>query len=188
MRVEWVVLVDEADREVGVARKDEVHHAATPLHRAFSLFLFDRAGRTLLQRRAWTKKTWPGIWSNGCCGHPGPGESTLAAASRRCREELGATPLEPWIALPDFRYRAELDGVVENEICPVLAAQIEPEALSPDPDEVAELRWLAWEEWLAELERRPEGFSPWSVEEVRGLEASPSFAAWRAAAAAGAAP
>ena len=181
MKDEWVVLVDEADREVGLARKDEVHHAATPLHRAFSLFLFDRSGRTLLQRRALSKKTWPGIWSNGCCGHPGPGESTLDAAVRRCREELGALPLEPWIALPDYRYRAELDGVVENEICPVLAARIEPDRLAPDPDEVAELRWLAWEEWLSELERRPGNYSPWSVEETRRLEATERFAGWRAA-------
>ena len=58
-----MVLVDEADRELGTARKRDVHHAATPLHRAFSLFLFDAGGRTLLQRRALMKHTWPGVWS-----------------------------------------------------------------------------------------------------------------------------
>jgi isopentenyl-diphosphate delta-isomerase type 1 len=176
---EWVVLVDEADRELGVARKRDVHHAGTPLHRAFSLFLFDAAGRTLLQRRADTKRTFPGLWSNACCGHPAPGESTLDAARRRCREELGAEPTESWIAIPDFRYRAEAGGIVENEICPVVVGGLDSNAaLAPDPAEVAATRWLDWETFLGEL---PGDYSPWSVAEAARLAADPRFRAWLAA-------
>jgi len=185
MREEWVVLVDEQNRELGLAAKRDVHHAETPLHRAFSLFLFDPAGRTLLQRRALTKRTWPGIWSNGCCGHPGPGETTLEAALRRCLEELGTEPIEPWIALPDYRYRAELDGVVENEICPVLVARVEPDALRPDPDEVGDLLWMEWPEFLDDVVARPGGWSPWAVEEARRLDADPRFRDWLSVTAAG---
>lgn len=177
---EWVVLVDEADRELGTARKREVHHAATPLHRAFSLFLFDARGRTLLQRRALAKRTWPGVWSNACCGHPRPGEAPAAAARRRCLEELGVAPRELTLVLPDFRYRAEADGVVENELCPVFVARSDETPLAPDPAEVAATRWIAWERFLAEL---PGEYSPWAVEEARRLAASPAFAAWRGAAA-----
>jgi isopentenyl-diphosphate delta-isomerase type 1 len=179
MRREWVVLVDDDNRELGRAPKDEVHHGATPLHRAFSLFLFDRRGRTLLQRRSSAKKTWPGIWSNGCCGHPTPGEEADEAARRRCAEELGAAPTDLEAALPDYRYRAELDGVVENEICPVFVGRVEPEALRPDPAEVADLRWLDWDELLAELALRPELYSPWCVEEAVLLDADPGFTRWR---------
>lgn len=181
MEREWVVLVDEENRELGRALKSEVHHATTPLHRAFSLFLFDRAGRTLVQRRAPGKATWPGIWSNSCCGHPAPGEATLDAVARRCREELGAEPQGVWLALPGFRYRAEWDGLVENEICPVAVARIETAAIEPDPAEVESHAWLSWEELLAELERRPERWSPWCAEEARRLEASAEFRAWRRA-------
>ncbi len=35
---EYVVLVDEADREIGVEKKSKVHSSLTPLHRAFSIF------------------------------------------------------------------------------------------------------------------------------------------------------
>lgn len=175
MRVEWVVLVDDENRELGVAPKGEVHHAATPLHRAFSLFLFDRAGRTLLQRRALAKRTWPGVWSNACCGHPGPGESTLEAATRRCREELGSLPDALWVALPDYRYRAELDGIVENEICPVVVGRIEPEALRPDREEVDAVRWLDWRAFVDDVAQRPGAWSPWSVEEALHLDASPAM-------------
>lgn len=178
VREEWVVLVDAADRELGRARKDEVHHGATPLHRAFSLFLFDDAGRTLLQRRAAGKRTWPGIWSNACCGHPAPGEATADAVARRCREELGIEVRELTVVLPGFRYRAELDGVVENELCPVFAARWDGSPLAPDAAEVAATRWLDWQAFLAEL---PGVYTPWAVLEARALAASPEFAAWRRA-------
>jgi len=177
---EWVVLVDEADREIGIAPKDEVHHAATPLHRAFSLFLFDRRGRVLAQRRALAKRTWPGIWSNACCGHPAPGEATMDAVRRRCREELGATPLDSWLALPDYRYRAELDGIVENEICPVAVGRVELSELAPDPAEVAELAWWSWGDLLAELGGDRRRWSPWCREEAARLDALPAFRAWLA--------
>jgi isopentenyl-diphosphate delta-isomerase type 1 len=177
--VEWVVLVDDDDRELAVARKDEVHHAATPLHRGFSLFLFDDAGRTLLQRRAESKRTWPGVWSNACCGHPDPGESAADAARRRCRHELGVEPLDLEVALPRFRYRAEAGGVVENELCPVLVGRLGGGPLTPRTEEIAETRWLDWRTFLAEL---PAAYSPWAAEEAPRLEAEPRFRDWLAAA------
>jgi isopentenyl-diphosphate delta-isomerase len=179
MREEWVVLVDEQDRELGLAKKAEVHHGATPLHRAFSAFLFDREGRLLLQQRSAAKATWPLVWSNSCCGHPAPGEATLAAARRRIAEELGAPAAELWVALPDYRYRAELDGIVENEICPVVVGRLDPAALAPDPDEVGAVRWVDWQSILAEIARGEGGYSPWCREETELLEALASFRAWR---------
>ena len=175
MSSEWVVLVDDENREIGVARKDGVHHATTPLHRAFSLFLFDADRRTLLQRRATGKRTFPGVWSNACCGHPAPGETVVEAALRRCKEELGVEPAELWIAIPDYRYRAEAGGVVENEICPVVVGRLAAETLRPDALEVAATRWIDWHELLAEL---PGDYSPWCVGEASRLAADPRFRAW----------
>lgn len=37
------------------------------LHRAFSVFLFDKKGRVLMQRRADSKHTFAGYWTNTCC-------------------------------------------------------------------------------------------------------------------------
>jgi isopentenyl-diphosphate delta-isomerase type 1 len=172
---EWVVLVDDDDRELGVARKAEVHHAATPLHRAFSLFLFDDRGQTLLQRRSLTKRTWPGIWSNACCGHPQPGESTIDAVRRRSREELGVDLLDLRVALPDFRYRAELAGVVENELCPVYVGRLDGQPLRPAAVEVAATRWVGWSGFFGQL---PGEISPWCAEEAALLESSPEFRLW----------
>ncbi|HSM49870.1 MAG TPA: isopentenyl-diphosphate Delta-isomerase [Thermoanaerobaculia bacterium] len=174
---ELVVLVDEAGRAIGTAPKAEVHHEATPLHRAFSLFLFDERGRTLLQRRSRAKRTWPGVWSNSCCGHPMPGEESEEAARRRLREELGLAEEGLETMLPGFRYRAEEGGVVENELCPVLVAR--PVGLpAPDPEEVMELQWVDWVALLARVRERPESLSPWCREEALLLDREPRFHRW----------
>src|SRR6187402_2010588 len=101
-----VVLVDDHGNPTGSAPRDTVHGVDTPLHLAFSCYLFDTDGRVLLSRRALTKKTWPGVWTNSFCGHPGWGEATPEAIERHARLELGVSVSEIRAILPDFRYRA----------------------------------------------------------------------------------
>ena len=112
-----VVLLDDDGTPTGTAPRLDVHGADTPLHQAFSVHLFDDAGRVLLTRRALSKRTWPGVWTNSCCGHPRPGEAVEDAVRRRVREELGVEVRDLRLLLPDFRYRAvDASGVVENEL------------------------------------------------------------------------
>lgn len=178
---ELVVLVDDQDRPLGTAPKARVHTDATPLHRAFSVFLFDRQGRLLTQQRAGHKKTWPLVWANSCCGHPLPDESRESALRRRLRDELGVTAVESLFeAVPEFRYRAERDGIVENEICPVWVGTLE-QTPTPNPEEVEAVRWIAWDDFAAVCDATPEAYAPWTIEEVAALRRKPAFAAFLAA-------
>lgn len=172
---EQVVLLDEQGRAVGAAPKREVHHRDTPLHLAFSCYLFDEAGRVLLTRRALHKATWPGVWTNSCCGHPAPGEPFLDAVRRRVGEELGVLPADARVALPAFRYRAVMDdGTVENEMCPVVVAHCaDPGALSPDPEEVADTAWLEWAQLRADVRDGRRELSPWCTQQVELLPEDP---------------
>ena len=120
LKQEYVVLVDKYNNLLRVAPKLESHHHNTPLHRGFSLFLFNERGELLLQQRSSRKKTWPLVWSNSCCGHPMLDESSLEAAKRRLDYELGISDADIFEIVPDFRYKVELNGIVENEICPIL--------------------------------------------------------------------
>lgn len=165
-----VVLVDDRGRPIGRADRLSVHTTETPLHLAFSTYLFNSRGEVLLTRRALGKKTWPGVWTNSCCGHPRPRESVEDAARRRIREELGLTvgPLVPM--LPDFRYRAvDASGIVEHEVCPVYAGFVTDVDPVPDPAEVAEWAWVPWERFAAAIIATPHVYSPWAALQVPQL-------------------
>lgn len=160
---EMVVLVDDDGNEIGQALKSEVHTTDTPLHRAFSIHLFNNEGDVLITRRALGKKTWPGVWTNAVCGHPGPGEETVDAIVRRVSDEIGATVTEVRVVLPDFRYRAvDASGIVENEICPVYVGKLTSDP-HPAIAEVAEWQWVKPEHITAGAEATPFAFSPWFV-------------------------
>lgn len=158
---ESVVLVSEQGRILGTEAKSLVHGRSTKLHLAFSCYLIDDLGRVLVTRRALSKQTWPGVWSNSFCGHPGPGEQCHEALTRRARQELGVEVGDIRNPLPHFRYRAvDANGIVENELCPVFTARVRGE-LHPDPDEVMEWEWVSLQPLSASLNGTPFIFSPW---------------------------
>ena len=170
---ESVVLLDEEGRAIGTADKRGVHHTATPLHLAFSCYLFDGAGSVLVTQRALHKPTWPGVWTNSCCGHPAPGEDLEEAVRRRVGQELGVRVEGLRLLLPRFRYRAVMDdGMVEHEMCPVFAATTADE-VRPDPAEVEEARWEPWDAFRAGVLDGSRDISPWCREQVAELPADP---------------
>ena len=187
--MESVVLVDEAGCARGTAAKATVHHGRTPLHLAFSCYLFNPAGQFLLTRRAESKRTWPGVWTNTCCGHPQPGEPVADSVRRRLRQELGIAAAELRLVLPGFRYRARMaNGVCENELCPVYAAYAGA-APEPDPAEVAEFRWVDWDEFREAVPAGRQPVSPWCALQVGELAAlGPRPLDWAPADAAGLPP
>lgn len=177
--MEDVVLVDDEGNPIGTASKATVHHEDTPLHLAFSAYVFNPRGDFLLTRRATAKRTWPGVWTNSCCGHPLPGESLRDAVARRLDDELGLVPTAIDLVLPRFRYRAEMpNGIVENELCPVFRVRTDG---TPDPDaaEVSQATWVRWETLVAAAMGDEGAISPWCRSQVAELrELGPDPAAW----------
>jgi isopentenyl-diphosphate Delta-isomerase len=166
-----VVLLDEVGLPCGSASRSLVHSARTPLHLAFSCYLVGPDGRMLVTRRALTKRTWPGVWTNAFCGHPRPGEPMAHAIRRHARSELGITVRGVELVLPQFRYRAtDAAGVVENEVCPVYLATTRQEP-HPDPDEVLAYEWVEPEALGRAVRSAPWAFSPWLVGQVEELAA-----------------
>jgi isopentenyl-diphosphate delta-isomerase len=161
LTAESVVLLADDGSPVGLADKATVHSADTPLHLAFSCHVFDGEGRILVTRRALAKLTWPGVWTNSFCGHPGPGESIEDAVIRRASDELGIRLENLTLVLPDFRYRAvDPSGIVENEVCPVFTATTTSE-VAPVASEVVECQWAEPRALLAAVDATPWAFSPW---------------------------
>ena len=166
---ELVVLVDEDGNAIGSAPKTTTHHARTPLHLAFSCYVFDGAGQLLLTQRAHDKPTFPGVWTNSFCGHPSPGEVIFEAVERRAEQELGLTLRAVTLALPMFRYEATMaNGVRENELCPVFTAIATSDA-TPDLAEVAGLEWVRWRLFRDEVLAGEREVSTWCASQVAEL-------------------
>lgn len=169
--MEQVVLLDEQGRGIGVTDKATVHHGDTPLHLAFSCYVFNRRGELLVTRRAWGKKTWPGVVTNSCCGHPAPAEPFTEAVVRRLGTELGLPPARVDLLLPRFRYRAVMaNGIVENELCPVFRAVTDADPVAA-PLEVEEHGWMSWPLFVSLVSGGELEVSPWCREQVAQLVA-----------------
>lgn len=167
---EIVVLLDEDGSPTGTMPKADVHHADTPLHLAFSSYIFTPDHRLLLTRRALTKVAWPGVWTNSCCGHPDATETPEEAAQRRIGQELNLTAPTLETVLPHFKYRAtDVSGVVEHEICPVFAGVTPQAHLTPNPQEVCDWAWVPWTNVVLMAIESPALLSPWAVLQIQEL-------------------
>ena len=158
-----VELVDADGVPMGSATVDEAHQAPGRLHRAFSVFLRDPHGRVLLQQRAAAKTRFPLRWANTCCGHPAPGEDVAVAARRRLLEEIGVGEVE-LAEVGRYSYYAEdpTTGRVEYEFDHVLLGDAPAgHPLLPDPDEVADVRWIRVAELRRAIAAEPRSYAPW---------------------------
>lgn len=153
-----VILVNEEDVAIGTMEKMDAHRRGV-LHRAFSVFVFDRQGNMLLQQRSAEKYHGALLWSNTCCSHPYPGEAVERAAVRRLEEEMGFTaPLEKIFT---FTYRADVENnLVEHEYDHVFAGIYEGKIVL-NPSEVAAYEYLPMETISRRLYDQPATFTSW---------------------------
>lgn len=170
--LDLVELVTADGEAAGTATVAAAHQPPGQRHRAFSVLLVDPAGRLLLQQRAAVKTRFPLRWGNTCCGHPAPGQPVVNEAATRLVEELGVRQV-PLTELGVYRYRADdpATGRVEDEYDHVLLGEVDDDlALTPDPAEVAAVRWVEPDELRTDLAERPDEYVPW----LAGV-----FAVWR---------
>ncbi|MFI6869831.1 isopentenyl-diphosphate Delta-isomerase [Nocardia sp. NPDC050406] len=156
-----VELVDERGRAIGSCPVAQAHTAPGRLHRAFSVMVFDAAGRMLMQQRAAVKTRFPLLWTNTCCGHPEPGQAVAEAAGIRLREEFGITA--ELTEVGEFRYQATdpATGRVEHEYDHVLIGRLEGVVPQPNPDEIEDFAWVRPEALRTSLAHAPEAHTPW---------------------------
>jgi isopentenyl-diphosphate delta-isomerase len=156
---EELILVDADDRETGHLSKAECHDGDGVLHRAFSVFIFNRVGELLLQQRGEDKRLWPLYWSNSCCSHPRRGESMAEATERRLRQELNiGADLE---FVYKFSYQARYAGIgAENELCWVYLGRTDDE-VEANSSEIAAVRYVRPENLHRTLAANTGDYTPW---------------------------
>lgn len=157
-----VVLTDESGAPKGTAEIVDAHTGAGKLHKAFSVFIFRNGMRELLlQKRSPSKMLFPQHWGNTCCSHPRENEDIVAAGERRLFEECGfRCDLEE---VASFVYRAVDPGGrgTEHEHDTVLVGQVDDVEPKPDPEEIAEMKWMSVDDLQTDLKAHPERYGPW---------------------------
>ena len=158
MKKEKVVLVDRNDNPIGLMSKLEAHEKGV-LHRAFSVFILNKKGQLMLQRRALDKYHSPGLWTNTCCSHPRESEGNIEAGVRRLKEEMGfTTPLKSMFS---FIYKSKFDnGLTEHEFDHVLLGYYDKQPLI-NTIEVSEWKWMSLDKIILEIKNKPEDFTVW---------------------------
>ncbi|SFC75610.1 isopentenyl-diphosphate delta-isomerase [Zunongwangia mangrovi] len=158
MGTDQVILVNEKDEQIGLMEKIEAHEKAL-LHRAFSVFVFNKNGELMLQQRALTKYHTPGLWTNTCCSHQREGESNIEAGKRRLMEEMGfTTELKDTIS---FIYKAPFqNGLTEHEFDHILVGHYDEDP-NPNPDEVNAWKWVSLEEVKEDMKVNPDVYTEW---------------------------
>jgi isopentenyl-diphosphate delta-isomerase len=155
---EHVIVVNENNRKIAVAEKSLAHRQGL-LHRAFSIFLIDGDARVVLQQRHLAKYHSGGLWANTCCGHPRPGERTLAAAQRRLQEELGVTANLRLAFRTRYRMAVSPE-MTENELVYVYFGALDGKP-SPNPVEIDALKAMSLVDLERDARHRPERWAVW---------------------------
>jgi isopentenyl-diphosphate delta-isomerase len=155
---ELVVLVDKNDKKIGLMPKMEAHEKAV-LHRAFSVFIFNKDGDLMLQQRAAHKYHSPLLWTNTCCSHQRDGEANLEAGKRRLFEEMGFNADLKEVF--SFVYKAPFDnGLTEHELDHVMVGYFDNKP-NINKDEVEAYKWMALEDVKTDIEKNPHIYTAW---------------------------
>ena len=156
--IQKVILVNENDEVLGSMEKLEAHLKGA-LHRAFSIFIFNDQKELLIHQRAFDKYHSPGLWTNTCCSHPFPEETTLDAANRRLEEEMGMqcslTPIFTFVYKAGFE-----NGLTEHEFDHVFVGYYDGEILF-NKEEVDDYYFGTIEEINEKIQFNPSHYTPW---------------------------
>lgn len=158
MKEEHVILVNQSDEQIGTMPKMEAHEKAV-LHRAFSVFIMNKNGETMLQQRAAHKYHSPLLWTNTCCSHQRVGETNIQAGKRRLQEEMGfEAELKEVFS---FIYKAPFDnGLTEHEFDHVMVGYSD-KAPEINSDEVADWKWMKPEDVKNDISEHPDHYTAW---------------------------
>jgi len=159
MNRDHVILVTPNDEAIGTCEKLKAHKEGL-LHRAFSVFIFNKEGKLYLQQRAFHKYHSPGLWTNTCCSHPQQDEDVKSSAIRRLYEEMGMNVDELYL-IDKFTYYVRFDnGLIEHELDYVFIG-FSDEVPSINKNEVQNWKTTSLEELKKDIQQNPDVYTYW---------------------------
>lgn len=165
-------MVDDV-RAGGPCQERDVHmkihnheKQSVPEQKSFSVFIINSAGQMLIQKRSLSKIHCAGLWSNACSSRTLIGEGASTAASRRLQEELGFC-CSLYEAFP-FMYRANADNGCLQGYNHVFIG-IADHKVQPNHEEIDDVKWVAIQDLLQDIQENPERYAPWFRLSIEGV-------------------
>lgn len=164
-----LIVVDDRDKILGYASRSECHTGKGRRHRAFVILLYNKDKKILLQHRK--HKLFNKLWDLAGASHPlhinGRDDSYIEAASRCLKNEWGIENVK-LEKIGAFNYFKEDGKNCENEYCALIVGEHNGK-IKINPEAAYGFRLVSLKQLLSEVEKRPETFTPWSIEAVKIL-------------------
>jgi len=157
---------DDDGRPTGLVPRDVVH-ARGFWHRSAHVFLFAEDGTLCIQRRPTGKDVYPDRWDLSVGEHLQPGEAYADGARRGLEEELRVTGVTLQPLGPPRRCTLDMPelGIADHEMQQAFRGEYAGE-LHPDAEEVAAVRLVSAASLHAWIDRDPDAFTPWFIDEL----------------------
>lgn len=172
---EQLDILNERGEKTGEVRSYKETHRDGLWHRTVHAWFLNPKGQILLQKRSKYKEAHPGLWDISVAGHVSAGQTSVEAAKRETREEIGLT-------LPDSAYKylftVKSQNVLNNgtyinnefQDAFLVRSDIEIPRLEIDSHEVEEVKWIDIEEFKRWISGEREAMVPHKEEYQRLLE------------------
>jgi len=147
-----IPIVDENDEIIGY--KDREDRNPNDIFRITAIWITDENGNILLQQRKLNKKINPGKWGPAVSGTVEEGETYESNAYKEMKEEIGVNNVELKEVRKFFREPKSGRKFVQLYIC-IISKNLE---LTPQEEEVEQLKWFKKEELLDMYNKKRENF------------------------------
>lgn len=123
---ELIDIVDQKGNYIGKTCWKSEAHKYGYYHNTAHVWLYTLDKKILLQKRALTKKVYPGIWDISVAGHVSAGEKIKIAAIREAKEEIDFI-IKPeklhkiYVRRHQFRHK---NGIIDNEFHHVFISEL----------------------------------------------------------------
>lgn len=169
--MDLITIVNKKDHILGYKPKEEVHKGSGILHRAITVFIFNKKGELLIARRSKNKKRWPLFWETTCSTDVTkkdviegeeisiPKASYIIAAKKRLKAELGIDCQPEFLFKFHYKERYK-NKQSENEICALLTATYNRKA-KLNKKEIKEVKYIPLNELKQKIKSNPKKYTPW---------------------------
>jgi len=156
---ELLDVVNDADAVTGQAMRSLVHQQGL-WHRGVHVFLFNKRGDMLIQKRSADRTNSPSLLDCSVSEHVKAGESYLEAAVRGLQEEMGVEGIE-------LSRRGKIQmkyGVNDNEISEIYEGRLDGQQIKFDPGEISEVKFMSLGEIQVGIVEEKEKYCYWFIQ------------------------